>query len=306
MNESRILKQGSEVLEYLAGLYPQIYLLPTEEGNPLYRDVVLSGEDAPEHTLSHFITDPNDCLTMENTPAGEVMAVTMTNRSDFETLLRIMAHKCKTVPVPATQGASILDGVISWSKIRAHEKEFIEQEEKKGNPNPDTDAEFERFTADKKNYTDALILLSCGPYSGISFERTPFEEAEWKDYSLTIRKAHECTHFICRRLYHEWIDGLWDELVADAVGIYAALGRYDQDLAEVFLGISGDSYVGGRLENYLPEEEKTPAALNLHAARIHAMLTRFNAWINDNQFSDPWDLAVRLEENYPLWWKNAE
>ena len=301
---SRVIQKGTDVIPYLAGIYPQIYLIPQEGGNPLYRKIVLAGKDAPSHSLDHFQKDPGDLLTMEETPAGDIMAVTLISRSDFETMSQIMGHKCRNDRIPATEGASILDGVISWQKIRAHEASFRAEEAAKGNTDPDWDSEFKAFTSSKRNYTDALILLSSGPYSAITHEQAGFSETDWKKYSMIIRKTHECTHFICRRLFPEWIDPLWDELTADAVGIHAALGRYDQTLAELFLGIRDSRYVGGRLENYIrKEEEKTPEALDHTAARIHEVLNRFSAWISSETFRDPWDLAVRLEKKYPEWWK---
>lgn len=303
---SLVTQKGTDVIPYLAKRWPQIYLLPTEEGNPLYRAVVLSGEDVPFHSLSHFQGSEEDSITVEDTPAGEVMAVTLNTRSDFETMLQILAHKCRTVPIPPTQGASILDGLISWNKIRAHEADFRKEEAEKGNADPDWDSEFKRFTSNKRNYTDALIILSKGPYSAVPYTSTPWSQEQWLACSQIIRKVHECTHFICRRLHPEWIDPLWDELVADAAGIYAALHTYDQSLAETFLGIESSTYIGGRLENYVKETEKTPESLNETAAMIHEVLTRFSEWIHSETFRDPWDLVLRLEEHYPLWWKKEE
>ena len=301
---AKVIRKGTEVIPYLAGIWPQIYLLPTPEGNPLYQAVVLSGEDAPTHSLSHFRGSPEDIITREETPAGPVIAVTITDRADFEMITRILGHKCRLDVIPASQGACILDGLINWQRIRDHEAEFMKKAKKQGVDDPDWDSEFKRFTSDRKNYTEALILLSRGPYSAVPYAKTPFSEKEWLKHSLTIRKFHECTHFICRRLDREWIDPLWDELVADAVGIYAALGRYDQDLAELFLGIRDGRYAGGRLENYVTEEaDKTPENMDRLAAKIHGILNRFSEWIGSNSFRAPWDLAVKLEEQYPLFWK---
>ena len=56
-------------------------------------------------------------------------------------------------------------------------------------------------------------------------------------------------------MFPEKIDAIWDELVADAVGIYGALGRFDPELEKLFLGIKGELYTGGRLENYVEEED---------------------------------------------------
>lgn len=65
-------------------------------------------------------------------------------------------RRCEPKPIPATQGASILDGVINWTKIRAHRAAFLLSESLKGNPAPDWGAEFRRFTADKRNYQNSL------------------------------------------------------------------------------------------------------------------------------------------------------
>ena len=57
------------------------------------------------------------------------------------------------------------------------------------------------------------------------------------------------------------IDEIRDELIADAVGLYAAYGRFDRELAMKFLGIresrdgGGCSYTGGRLGNYTSDPE---------------------------------------------------
>ena len=49
-------------------------------------------------------------------------------------------------------------------------------------------------------------------------------DPDWLQKSQIIRKYHECTHFICRNLYPEKTDAVRDELIADAIGIYAADG----------------------------------------------------------------------------------
>ncbi len=64
----------------------------------------------------------------------------------------------------------------------------------------DWPAEFRRFTADKSNYFDTLILLSGGEHSAVPAGEPGLSEAERRGLSLTIRKYHELTHFICRGL----------------------------------------------------------------------------------------------------------
>ena len=284
----RLEAQGRQVLPVMAKSFQQLDLAPRPEGNPHYREVVLAGEDAPQKDLSHFFMDERDTSVFLDTPAGEVRAVTLHDRRDFETALNCIGNKTRTAEIPATQGASILDGVISWPKINAHQEEYLKKAD-------DWDEEFARFTADKKNYTEALILLSYGPYSAVPAEAAGLTEEEWNRYSDTIRRYHECTHFVCRRLYPDQINAIWDELAADAAGITAAFGHYDLALAERFLGIRGEHYTKGRLENYA--KTKTPAELDVLAAEIHGILKKIEALLKEHEGKPVFDLVLLLEEH---------
>ncbi len=284
--------KGSEVIARLAEIYQQLYLRPGAESPEAYREIVARGADAAEKDLSHFITSPLDSCVWEQTPAGAVRVVTLRERADFELFLQIMAYRCTLQEIHPTQGASILDGVINWTKIRAHKEEFFRDALEKGELYPDWNAEFTRFTSEKKNYRDALIVLSAGPYSGIAAGEMGLEEDEWLSRSYTIRKAHECTHFLCRRLYREQIDPVWDELVADAVGLLAAFGRYDPKTAELFLGIADGVYREGRLQIYAAPEE-----LDALARKIHAFLPLIRGECESLPAeASPFDLALRMEE----------
>ncbi len=271
---------GRDVVAGLAETYYQLYVKPGgEESERQYKDIVTRGGEPEERSLSHFILDERDRLTVEETPAGEISVITLYNRKDYETFIKIMASKCRDVPIPPTQGASFLNGVINWRKIEAHEEEFIKEELLKGNEDPDWDSEFKRFTSVKENFKDALIVLSIGPYSGVDVSRAvsvidrigggpesvfygsgsindrgkPSAE-RWLSLSDTIRRVHECTHFICRKLYPDKIDEVWDELVADSAGVYAAFGSYIPEMVELFLGIGpGPDGAPGQDEAYAPD-----------------------------------------------------
>ena len=282
----------NSVLEPLAEIYPQLYLTPGEEGAELYRLVVGRGKDPPTRSLDHFRGNQMDSVTTETTPAGEVQIVTLGDRQDFELFLQIMGNRCMPEEIPATQGASILDGVINWPKIRKHEAEYLAAG---GDPAGLTE-EFKRFTAEPRNFKDALIVLSTGPYSAVRAEDIGMEEESWLTASYRIRKAHECTHFICRRLFPEKINAVWDELAADAVGLYAAFGRYDLPLAERFLGVGADGYTGGRLENYAKGED-----LNELARKVHRTLQHLEQVIRNEGKTDPYALAIRLEDEITVW-----
>ncbi len=292
MSNKDLTPEGNRVIRQLAEVYPQLYLTPGEEGARVWKDIVLRGKSAPSESLQHFHGDPQDSLTVEETPAGPVQVITLGDRSDFELFLQIVAFKCVPTRIPATQGASILDGVVNWTKINAHEEEFL----RAGGTEDQLTEEFRRFTSDRRNYTDALIILSTGPYSAVPASAAGLEEEAWLRVSLQIRKAHECTHFICRRMFPDRIDPVWDELAADAVGLYAAFGRYDLDLASLFLGVSETGYTGGRLENYVSKDD-----LKTFSEKVYRTLLHLDECLRSVGAVRPYDLAIHLEEEQSFW-----
>ena len=235
------------VLLAIASDYPQLYLNPDIDEREEYRRIVLQGEEPAAKSLDHYAGSEKDCDETVDTPAGKVRVVTLGNRRDFELVMRgLMAAKDGPLaPIPASQGAAMLT-LFNWPRIHSHLAEFPKEEQAE---------EFKRFTSDKANFTDMLIVLSRGPYSGIRAEEAGFDEAEWLDYSDTIRRNHEITHVICRRLYPDDVEPVRDELIADAVGLYAAFGCFDPEMEKLFLGIKDGRYIGGRLENYTDAPE---------------------------------------------------
>lgn len=287
--------QGScvnPVMEELAGWYPQLYLVPGEEGIRQYPEVVLKGEPVPSRDLSHFHGSSFDNCRMVDTPAGEVRVVTLGDRDDFVTFLRIMANRCQMVEIPGTQGAAFLNGVICWGKIMQHKEEFCRAAKEKGEPEPDLSEWYEeqnRFVSDKRNYTDAILILSRGPYSQVPAREVGLSSEEWLDKSHTIRLYHECTHFVCYRLHPGERDKIRDEVVADAVGLIAAFGYFDRKMAEHFLGIQDGRYIGGRLENYTDQPQEIIPS-------IEEMFAEIEKTVEENRVLAPLDLALCLDE----------
>ena len=273
------------VLAELAEEYPQLYLDPDKDTIESYRQVVLQGEEPEEKDLSHYCTDPCDRMETAQTPAGPVRVVTLGNRRDFELVLRgLMAAKSGPLePVPETTGASMLT-LFNWPRIKAHLAAFPEEEQAE---------EFKRFTSVKENYVDMLVVLSRGPYSHVDAAAIGHSPEEWLDYSDTIRRFHELTHVICRRLYPDKIDAVRDELVADAIGLYAAYGKYDPGKAELFLGLDQNKYTGGRLENYTDDPEGL-------AGPVSRMIKDLQALINNHPVRDPFDLIPVIMNEYQV------
>lgn len=268
------------VLNILAAEYPQLYLNPDTDAQETYRRVVLRGGEPGERSLCHYVGDQHDHMETVDTPAGPVRVVTLGNRRDFELVLRgLMAAKNgPKAAIPESQGAAMLT-VFNWPRIHAHLALFPEEEQA---------AEFKRFTSVKENYLDALVVLSRGPYSGVP-AAAGLSDSEWLDRSDTIRRFHELTHVICRRLYPDDIDAVRDELIADAVGLYAAFGCFDPETEKLFLGIKDGHYVGGRLENYTPEPEKL-------ADSVSAALDRMKNLIDARTDMEPFAVIPVLME----------
>ena len=254
----------TSVLEHLAVDYLQLYLNPDTDSREAYRGVVLRGEEPEAKSLAHYRGDPADREEVMETPAGSVRVVTLGNRQDFELALRgLMAAKDgPEAVIPESQGAAMLP-LFNWPRIHAHLALYPEEERA---------AEFKRFTAVRENYVDMLVLLSRGPYSHVDAAAVGETEAAWLEHSDTIRRYHELTHVICRSIYPGDIAPIRDELVADAVGLYAAYGCFDPETEKLFLGIRDGRYVGGRLGNYTDAPESLTEAVCDALERIRATI----------------------------------
>lgn len=279
-----MIMNRKNVLETLAAEYPQLYLNPDTDEQELYRCVVLQGDMPEQARLDHYTGDEYDSMETADTPAGRVRVVRLGCRRDFELVMRGMmaAKDGPQAVIPASQGAAMLT-VFNWPRIKAHLALF---------PEKDQHAEFKRFTSRRENYTDMLIVLSRGPYSNVSAQEMGLPEDEWLILSDTIRRFHELTHVICRRLYPNDIQPVRDELIADAVGLYAAYGHFDTGKEELFLGIRNGHYEGGRLENYTDVQEK-------QVRQVIAMLDRMKAVIDAREGAEPFALIPSLMEAIP-------
>lgn len=268
--------------------YPQL-LLPiacNEKDTPEYREAVLRGK--PVFNEPCFIGSPEDSCETADTPVGEVEILYLAHREDFEHALRALAYRCEPVDIPASVGASTVRGLINWQKIRTHKQKYILS------GGTDWNREFKRFTADKKNYLDTVILLSCGNYSALPASVVGLSEGDWQKKSFTIRKYHELTHFVCRTLYPKDIEPIRDEVIADMMGSIAAFGRYDPGLAKAFLGIEGDQFhSGGRLAHYVTSD-KLPAA----TAAANDLIEKLASKNTDLNGHDIFDLMLAMIHEY--------
>ena len=243
------------ILYEVAKRYPQM-LLPIEKGisgSEEFRDAVLRGKKVDREPDFSFAE--GDALSYCETPAGRAEILYLADRADFVHAYRALGYRCEPADIPPSVGAATILGLFNWEKIHAHEEAWLAA------GNTDWPEEFARFTSEKKNYVDTLILLSAGPYSAVPAERVGLGAEEWIGRSVQIRKYHELTHFVCRRMAPEKKDALRDEVYADCIGLLAAFGEYDARLAGIFLGIeTGTFREGGRLSHYMGAETEDSVA----------------------------------------------
>jgi hypothetical protein len=233
----------------------------------------------------------SDCETTElyteYTEAGDVEILVLPDRCDFVRFVQVMAYRCEPREVPPSMGAVTINNINNWRRIEAHKNEYLLSGK------TDWDKEFKRFTAVPQNYRDSIIALSNGAYSALPYTETDCEsEEEWIRASLIIRKYHELTHFISRRLFPGNKETLRDEVIADCVGIVAAFGEYDVSFAQRVLGIYGDEYrAGGRLSNYIENDEE----LVLWIARTVELTEKVFGFVKARSELSPLQLQLALE-----------
>lgn len=237
---------GKDSLKKIARRYPALNVpIIDSENNFLYKQASLKGITENSMDLKDFILSENDYIGTITTDVGNVDILFLFERNDFKLFLMKLAYKCIKTDIPDTIGAMMINGLNNWEKINTHLDEYSQ------NGGTDRDGEFKRFTACKDNFKDYLLVISNGAYSNVSANVFGFESDYWLRKSQEIRIYHECSHFICRKKYPKTINVIFDEILADCIGIKYAFGSYNKDMAKRFLGFNEENeFVGGRLSFY--------------------------------------------------------
>jgi hypothetical protein len=232
-------------LPALRSRFVQLHISQTPE----YRAATRQGRfDALTARGSLALEDP-DQVTLEivPTPAGDVPVLTAATRGDFEVLVQALTARNEPEPVPASLGACMISGLVNWDRVRRHRAAW---ERAAGVTDEAAWAdEFRRLAADKPRYQDRLILLSRGAYSAV--QPDGLDAAAWLAQSAVIRREHECVHYVTWRVFGVIRTHIFDELLADFVGLLRARGRYDAALARQCLGLDlSGRRLGGRFDHY--------------------------------------------------------
>lgn len=183
-------------------------------------------------------------VTIHPTWAGSVPVIQAGCREDFVGLVRAFTARNEPVPVPSSQGACIVSGYNNWDRVGRFRDDWI-----RDNPAGTFSLDLVRDRHDA--YQDRFILLSNAPYSGVSAEAVGLTPSDWLILSQSIRREHECAHYWTRRVLSSMGNRVFDEIVADYCGLFAACGRLRADWLLLFLGLdAASSGVPGRLRNY--------------------------------------------------------
>jgi hypothetical protein len=278
----------ANALESFVYRYPQLGL-PVRAGESQseeYRNIVQYGI-LPDGPVCPFPGSNADRLVVIDTPAGCIEVLYLEKRADYIRFIQTFSGKCEPIAVPASNGAMTYFNLSNWRKINQHKAEYLAA------GGDDWTAEFKRFTAVPENFKDLVVVVSQGYYSALESGAAGYEPNEWRERSLSLRIYHECAHIVSRKLWPENKEAIRDEIVADSVGIIAALGVYDDTLALAVLGIEKDTYrEGGRLQNYLQDGQSIGDCAD-RTRRIVATLKA--AW--DSHPAAPFDFLRYVEEN---------
>ena len=292
----------SSVMQEMAYRYNQLYLTPEKgvSGTGVYSDIVRYGKLPPEidekiknEGLSGFKCSEKDRLFSENTPAGMVDILFLQERSDFERFVQVMVYSCEPAAVASKIESAEILGVTNWRKIENHMNDYLSN----GGSNLSWRDELRKFTNNKKNYQDTILVIGSGGYCGLTAEEAGFEKDTWEESSVKIKIYSSCARYIVRKLFSDYKDIIWEEMLADCAGLLYATGRYDVSLAKKFFGVSGKGYDRrGKLINFKGDSE---FEINELAVRVSSATDKLGNYVNrmlaeDN--TDYYRILFRLME----------
>ena len=230
---------------------PQLWIKPQKEASKseTYKRLVLKGESYIE-SKQDAILDLKDpagfSIRLAEHPCGTLPVIEIEDRDDFLNVVRCLAYRCELNTIQPSVHAQAISGLIHWGLIRK-----------------------------VNNLLRAkLIILHRSPYSSLPARLIPGNPTneKWLELSEHWRLEHELTHLATKRLVGEMRLNLYDELIADALGMLKALKIFSADLFRVGLGLNIDATTekNGRVHTYLrglnPQDQLTVCKYALQRA----------------------------------------
>ncbi|MFZ9271597.1 MAG: DUF7005 family protein [Prochlorococcaceae cyanobacterium] len=247
---------GKELLAALSRALPQLQLpqITGISGSELYKQAVLRGEPLSQAVLAAAGPLPQweqpEALRLwiATHPCGAMPVLHTPSWNDFELLVRALAHRGEPVALADGVHAQAVSGLIHWGLINQLGRQSRAR----------------------------LIVLHEAPYGSVDAMHVPggMSAGAWLIASTTLRLEHELTHLATKRVLGEMRLNLLDELIADAMGMVAALGCFDAALFGRCLGVDvGNNdrpIANGRWISYTQELSDTEASSAVHLVMARA------------------------------------
>ena len=218
--------------ESLLSALPQLRIKPHHGASKseTYKQLVLHGEkDVPikQDEILQLHDPQGFSVRLANHPCGLMPVIEIAEKEDFLSVVRCLAFRCELIEIQPSVHAQAVAGLIHWGLIR------------------------------KINVHDRgqLIVLHRSPYSSLPASAIPGKptKEQWLDMSQIWRLEHELTHIATKLLVGEMRVNLFDELIADALGMLKALQLFSADLFRLGLGLNvdGTSTQNARVNTYI-------------------------------------------------------
>lgn len=247
---------GKGFFEYLKGRLVQLSF-PIHEGisrTEDYRAATRRGvsTDGMSQATGLALKHPEKFeFVLYQSMAGRIPILITNEREDFVSLVQALVKRNEPGNVPASMGACMVAGYNNWDRIRQYREKWA-RESPSCCSEDDWEKEFQKIIPRKELFQDRFMILSDGPYSGVSAGEMQIPVEKWKSMSLVIRREHECAHYFTKRVFSSMRNNIMDEMIADYTGITASAGSFRADWFLRFVGLESfpDYRARGRLENY--------------------------------------------------------
>lgn len=230
---------------------------------PEYRASVVRSAPPPPGPGVEFDDPTGIELRLHPSPAGRVPVISARRRSDFESLVRALMGRSEPIEVPPEMGACLVRGLINQDRVRRYRSAWAAA--RGGDNEVAWSREMKNLAPRKELYQDRLILLSEGNYSAVDASEVGVDEETWRSESLSLRRDHECFHYLTSRLSGIVRSHTLDEVCADLAGMLATRFGYRSDHALRFLGLDRwpEERPGARINLYLGDASLSPASRQL-------------------------------------------
>ena len=220
--------------EELREIFPQLWITPKQgaSNSEKYKRLVLRGQSPSlnDREDSLKLNDQNGvCVSLVEHPCGNYPVIDINDESDFRNILRCLAYRCEQISIQKSVHAQAISGLIHWGLIKNIDR------------------------SERAN----LIILHNAPYSSLSETIIPGNPTyhEWLGLSRQWRLEHELTHLATKFLINEMRINLFDELIADCLGMLNAINIFSADIFLKGLGIKSNGQLNenARAKTYIEE-----------------------------------------------------